>query len=248
MLDTSCADKVALVSGGSRGIGRAAAIKLAESGAKVSIGYLSSAEAAEETVQMIRALGQEAIATPADIRNEAGCATLVGATMAAFGKVDILVNNAGGQDNGVFMLLKDEQFEHMLDEHVMAVVRLSRLVANGMLARRWGRIINFSSVAAMWPAVGQSNYAAAKGAVESLTIGMAVEFAKRNVLVNCLNLGLIDTAMAVGMDIPGYLGRALVKRLGTADEIAAWVVMLASRYGEYVTGQVLHLDGGYRLI
>jgi len=146
------------------------------------------------------------------------------------------------------MLLEDKQFQGMYDEHVMSVVRMSRLVGNGMLARRWGRIINFSSVATDSPAVGQSNYAMAKGAVEALSIGLAVEFAKRGVTVNCISPGLFDTEMAEGMDIPGYLTRLLIKRLGKPEEIAAWVVMLASRYGEMMTGRVLGIDGGYRLV
>ncbi len=248
MLDLNCAGRVALVSGGSRGIGRAIAIMLAEHGAKVSIGYLSRSEAAEATVAEIRSRGGEAIATAADIRTPAGCEALHAATVAALGSVDILVNGAGGQNNGVFMLLSDEQFESQYAEHVMAVVRLSRLAASGMIARRWGRIINFSSVAARDPATGQSNYAAAKGAVESLTISMAVELARRNITVNCLSPGLVDTEMAIGMDIPGYFTRCLVKRLGRPDEVAAWVLMLVSRYGEMMTGQIIGIDGGYRLI
>jgi 3-oxoacyl-[acyl-carrier protein] reductase len=248
MLDVSCAGRIALVSGGSRGIGRAVAIKLAGAGARVSIGYRSNAEAADATVQEIRALGGEAIATAADVSTAAGCTALHDATVKGLGKVDILVNSAGGQDNGVFMLLEDAQFEQIHAEHVMSVVRMSRLVANGMLARRWGRIINVSSVASPYPVVGQSNYAAAKGAIEALTRSLAVEFAKRNVNVNCVSPGLIDTDMAKQADVPGYLESQLVKRLGQPDEIAAWVLMLASRYGDMMTGQVLGIDGGYRLI
>jgi 3-oxoacyl-[acyl-carrier protein] reductase len=248
MLDLSCAGRVALISGGSRGIGRACALALAAAGAKVSIGYRSNAEAAEATVGEIRALGVEAIATAADISTAAGCTSLHEATVKGLGKVDILVNSAGGQDNGVFMLLQDAQFEQIHAEHVMSVVRLSRLVGNAMLARRWGRIINISSVASPYPVVGQSNYAAAKGAIESLTRSLAVEFAKRNVNVNCVSPGLIDTDMAKQADVPGYLESQLIKRLGRPDEIAAWVLMLASRYGEMMTGQVLGIDGGYRLI
>ncbi len=248
MLDVSCAGRVALVSGGTRGIGRAVAIELARAGAKVSIGYRSNAEAAEATVAELKAVGVEAIATGADISTADGCTALHEATVKALGKVDILVNSAGGQDNGVFMLLEDKQFEQIHAEHVMSVVRMSRLVGNGMLARRWGRIINISSVASPYPVVGQSNYAAAKGAIESLTRSLAVEFAKRNVNVNCISPGLIDTEMAKQADVPGYLESQLIKRIGRADEIAAWAVMLASRYGEMMTGQVLRIDGGYRLI
>jgi len=247
MLDVSCAGKIALVSGGSRGIGRAIAQALAGAGAKVSIGYRSNAEAAEATVQDIRAAGGEAIATATDISTAAGCTALHDATVAQLGKVDILVNNAGGQLNEVFMLLKDEQFEQLHAEHVLSVVRLSRLVASGMLARKWGRIINVSSCAAVYPGVGQSNYAAAKGAVESLTASLAVELAKRHVTVNCISPGLTDTDMAKQANIPGYIAYQLVKRLARPDEIAAWVLMLVSRYGDMMTGQVLGIDGGYRL-
>lgn len=248
MLDVSCAGRVALISGGIRGIGRAVALKLAAAGAKVSLGYRSDSEKAEATLQELRALGAEAVATGADVSTAEGCTRLHEETVKALGKVDILINCAGGQDNGVFMLLEDKQFEQIHAEHVMSVIRLCRLVGNGMLARRWGRIINVSSVASPYPVVGQSNYAAAKGAIESLTRSLAVEFAKRNVNVNCVSPGLIDTDMAKQADVPGYLESQLIKRLGRPDEIAAWMMMLVSNFGDMMTGQVLRIDGGYRLI
>ena len=247
MLDAGLDGKIALVSGGARGIGRATAVKLAGAGCKVSIGYLANRDAAEEALALIRAAGGTAIATAGDVATEDGCVALHAATMQAFGRVDVLVNNAGKHDNGVFMLLKDSQFEQMHALHVMSVVRLSRLCASGMIARKWGRIVNVSSVAAPFPGVGQSNYAAAKAAVEGLTRSMAVELAKRNVRVNCISPGLCETDMGREADVASYLSRQLVTRLGQPEEIAAWIVMLASRWGDYVTGRVLDVDGGYRL-
>jgi 3-oxoacyl-[acyl-carrier protein] reductase len=248
MLELGLEGRVALVSGGSRGIGRAVALRLAGAGAKVSIGYRTNAAAAEATLAQIRSTGGEAIATQADVATADGCAAFFLATQKAFGKVDVLINNAGDQSNGVFMLLTDEQFEQMHALHLMSVVRLSRLCASGMIARKWGRIINVSSVASQYPAVGQSNYAAAKAGIEALTRSMAVELAKRHVRVNCISPGLIETDMAAQADVPGYLSRQLVPRLGQPDEIAAWIAMLASRWGDYVTGRVLDIDGGYRLV
>jgi 3-oxoacyl-[acyl-carrier protein] reductase len=247
MLDVSCAGRIALVTGGSRGIGRACALALADGGAKVAIGYRSNAEAAAATVQEITAAGGTAVAIAADVATVDGCTHLHEETVAKLGTVDILVNCAGGQLNDVFMLLADDKFEARHSEHVMSVVRMTRLVASGMLARKWGRIINMSSVASVYPGVGQANYAAAKGAVEALTISMAVEFAKRNVTVNCMSPGLIDTDMAKQANVPGYLGLQLIRRLGRPDEVAAWVMMLCSKWGEMMTGQIIGLDGGYRL-
>lgn len=247
MLDVSCAGRVALVTGGSRGIGRACAIKLAEAGAKVAIGYRSNAEAAGEVVKEIEAAGGTAAAIAADVSTAEGCTKLHEEAVAKVGNIDILINCAGGQLNDVFMLLADDKFEALYNEHVMSVVRMSRLVTSGMLARKWGRIVNMSSVAAKYPGVGQSNYAAAKGAIESLTISMAVELGKRNITVNCMSPGLIDTDMAKQANVPGYLGLQLVKRLGRPDEVAAWVLMLCSKWGEMMTGQIIGIDGGYRL-
>jgi 3-oxoacyl-[acyl-carrier protein] reductase len=203
MLDVSCAGRVALVTGGSRGIGRACAIKLADAGAKVAIGYRSNAEAADAVVKEIEAAGGTAVAIASDVSTADGCTKLHEEAVAKVGNIDILINCAGGQLNDVFMLLADDKFDALYNEHVMSVVRMSRLVTSGMLARKWGRIVNMSSVAAKYPGVGQSNYAAAKGAIESLTISMAVELGKRNITVNCMSPGLIDTDMAKQANVPG---------------------------------------------
>ncbi|MDB4955816.1 MAG: 3-oxoacyl-(acyl-carrier-protein) reductase [Myxococcales bacterium] len=248
MIEASLRGRIALISGGSRGIGRAIARRFAAAGARVSIGYRSNRPAAEDTLRELHALGADAIATEGDVSTEAGCAALYAATVNGLGNVDILVNNAGSHENNVFMLLDDGSFERLHAVHVMSVVRMTRLVANGMLARRWGRIINISSVAATRPTVGQTNYAAAKAAVEALTRCLAIEFHKRGVTVNCISAGLIDTDMAKDSDSAYVLAHQLVKRLGKADELAAWFLMLASTQGDYVSGQVLDIDGGFMMI
>jgi 3-oxoacyl-[acyl-carrier protein] reductase len=248
MIEASLQGRTALVTGGSRGIGRAIARRFAGAGARVAIGYQNNVEAAEETLRLIREAGGEASAHAADLTTAEGCATLHAAAEATLGKVDVLVNNAGFHRNDVFMLLKDDSFAQLLDVHVMSVVRMTRLCATGMLARKWGRVINLSSVAATRPTVGQVNYAAAKGAVEAMTRALAIELGKRGVNVNCLSLGLIETDMAKGTDVPFVLSHQLVKRLGHADEVAAWALMLASQFGDYVTGRTLDLDGGFMLV
>jgi 3-oxoacyl-[acyl-carrier protein] reductase len=248
MTEIDLAGRVALISGGSRGIGRAIAKRFAAAGARISIGYRANKEAADATVAELRAAGADVIATEADVSTAEGCAALHAATVAGLGNVDILVNNAGHHENNVFMLLEDASFERLHQMHVMSVVRMTRLVANGMLARRYGRILNISSVAATKPTVGQANYAAAKAAVEAITRCLALEFAKRGITVNCISPGLVETEMAQGTDIPFVLSHQLVKRLGKPDEIAAWLAMLASPYGDYVTGRVLDVDGGFMLV
>ncbi len=248
MIEADLTGKVTLISGGSRGIGRAIAKRFAVAGARLSIGYRSNQAAADETVAELRALGAEVIATEADISTAEGCAKLHAATVAALGDVDILINNAGTHENDVFMLLNDGSFERLHQIHVMSVVRMTRLVANRMLSRRWGRILNISSVAATKPTVGQTNYAAAKAAVEALTRCLAIEFAKRGVTVNCVSPALTDTEMAIGADSTYFLGHQLVKRLGKADEIAVWLLMLASVHGDFVTGRILDVDGGFMLV
>jgi 3-oxoacyl-[acyl-carrier protein] reductase len=248
MLDIDLRGRVALITGGSRGLGRATARAFARAGAKIAFGYLANREAADETLRMLGELGAEAVAIQADITTRAGCAELHAAAVRGVGKIDILVNNAGFHQNNVFLALEDEHFERLYQAHVMSVVRLCRLVANDMIARKWGRIINISSCAATKPTVGQSNYAAAKAAVEALTRALAIEMHKRNINVNCVAPGLIDTDMAKDSDSSYVLAHQLVKRLGNPDEVAGWILMLASRYGDWVTGRVLELDGGFMLV
>jgi 3-oxoacyl-[acyl-carrier protein] reductase len=240
--------RVALISGGSRGIGRAIAKRFAASGAKVAIGYRSNREAAEATLAELTQLGPTAIAIEADIGTPAGCEALHAGTVAQLGPVDILVNNAGHHENNVFMMLEDASFERLHQTHVMSVVRMTRLVANPMLARRYGRILNISSVAATKPTVGQTNYAAAKAAVEALTRCLAIEFHKRGITVNCVSPGLVETDMAKDSDTTYVINHQLVKRLARADEIAEWFHMLASPAGDMVTGRVIDVDGGFMLI
>lgn len=248
MLDTSLTGRVALITGGSRGIGRATALLFAKAGAKVAFGYRENEAAAEETLAALRTAGAEAVAVRADISSAEGCKHLHSEVERLVGKVDILVNNAGHHENDVFLALDDASFERLYETHVLSITRLARLVAPAMMARKWGRILNISSVAATKPTVGQANYAAAKAAVESLTRCLAIELHKRKITVNCISPGLIETDMVKGTDTDFVLSHQLVKRLGRPDEIAAWLLMLTSQYGEYVTGRVLDLDGGFMLI
>lgn len=245
MLDTSLRGRVALVTGGSRGIGRATAQALAGAGATVAIGYRGNEAAAAETLAL---LGPEAVAVRADVATAEGCQELHAEVQRRVGRVDILINNAGHHENDVFLALDDASFLRLYEMHVLSVTRMVRLFAPAMMARKWGRILNISSVAATKPTVGQANYAVAKAGVEALTRCLAIELHKRNITVNCVSPGLIDTDMVKDADSGYVLAHQLVKRLGKADEIAGWLLMLASKYGDYVTGRVFDLDGGFMLV
>jgi len=219
MIDIDLKGRHALVTGGGRGIGRATALRLAEAGCDVAVG--------------------------GDVGQAAECERIHREAVEGVGAIDILINNAGSIHNDVFLLLEPEDWKTVLDVNLMSVVYLSRLVAQTMWVRKWGRIVNLSSVAASRPTRGQSNYGAAKGAVETLTKCLAVEFAARNIRVNCISLGAIDTEMTAETNRENVIARQLVKRFGTTDEISAWILMLASKYGDYVSGQVFDLDGGW---
>lgn len=248
MLDTNLKGKTAFITGGSRGIGRATALLFAEAGATVAFGYRSNVEAAQKTIADLEGFGQKGFAIKADLMTAEGCDAAVDEALSHLGRIDVLVNNAGHHENDVFLALNDQSFERLHQMHVMSVARLSRRVVPGMMARKWGRILNISSVAATKPTVGQANYAAAKAAVEALSRCLAIEFHKRGVNVNCVSPGLIDTDMIAEVDAPFVLSHQLVKRLGRAEEIAAWLLMLASKYGDYITGRVFDLDAGFMLI
>lgn len=248
MLDTSLQGRVALVTGGSRGIGRATAQAFARAGATMAIGYRDNEAAAHETLALLEREGVKAVAVRADVASAEGCQQLHAEVERTVGRVDILVNNAGHHENDVFLALDDASFLRLYETHVLSVTRLVRQFAPAMMARKWGRILNISSVAASKPTVGQANYAVAKAGVEALTRCLAIELHKRQITVNCISPGLIDTDMVKDADSGYVLAHQLVKRLGKADEIAGWLLMLASKYGDYVTGRVFDLDGGFMLV
>lgn len=243
-------DQVALVTGGSRGIGRAIVKHFAAEGAKVAFVYRGNQAAADSLVQEVTAAGGQALALQADVTNlEAaqGCAERVDKE---WGRLDILVNNAGVIRDDLFVRLEPEAWNQVLQTNLGGTYNFCRAVAYTMMKQRRGRIINISSVAAEHVNMGQTNYAASKGAVNAFTRALAVELASRNVTVNAIAPGFIETDMSEAVrNKAGDMIKKFIpmRRIGQPDDIARVAVFLASADSAYLTGQVLTVDGGLSL-
>lgn len=232
--------KATLVTGASRGIGRATARELVKLGARV-IGTATT-EAGAAAVQEIGAIGRVL-----DVRDPVQCDALIEAVQKEFGDILILVNNAGITRDNLALRLKDADWDAVIDTNLRAVFRLSRAVMRGMMKARWGRIINITSVVGASGNAGQANYAAAKAGVAGMTRSLARELGSRNITVNCVAPGFIDTDMTRALareQRDALLSQIPLGRLGVPEDVAAAVAYLASPAGGYVTGTVLHVNGG----
>ena len=237
--------KIALVTGGSRGIGRAVCLALAKSGADVAVNYAGKEEAAQQTCRMCEELGTLAI--QADVADNAQVNAMVDQVIAQFGRLDILVCNAGITRDNLLMRMAEQDFDQVIATNLKGVWNCMKAVCRPMMKQRWGRIVSMSSVVGVAGNAGQVNYAASKAGVIGMTKSLARELGSRSVTVNAIAPGFIETDMTAVLPEnikEGLLGSIPLGRLGQAEEVAALAAFLCSEQAGYITGQVIHVDGG----
>ncbi|MCB2294636.1 3-oxoacyl-[acyl-carrier-protein] reductase [Clostridium algoriphilum] len=239
--------KTAVVTGASRGIGRAIAIKLAKLGANVVVNYRKNEDAVLDVVKEIGALGVKVLAVKADISSYSDVENMMKKCMDEFGAIDILVNNAGITKDGLLMRMKEEDFDSVIDINLKGAFNCTKHVSAIMLKQRSGRVINISSVTGLTGNAGQVNYSSAKAGIIGMTKSVAREFASRGVTCNAVAPGYIQTDMTDAL--PEKVKEAIMstiplKRLGTPEDVANVVAFLASNEASYITGQVINIDGG----
>jgi 3-oxoacyl-[acyl-carrier protein] reductase len=239
--------KVAIVTGASRGIGKAIAIELGRRGAKVIVNYSKSAEGANEAVAAIKAAGGEAAAVQADVTDLKAAAELIKAATETFGRLDILVNNAGTTRDNIMMMMSEEEWDVVIRTNLKSAFNCAKPAVKVMMRQRTGRIINISSVSGVMGNGGQTNYSASKAGLIGFTKALAREVAARNITVNAVAPGFVPTDLT--NSLPENLKAETMKmiplgRWGTAEEVAQAVAFLASDEAAYITGQTLNVDGG----
>lgn len=245
MVDLS--GQVAVVTGASRGIGRAVALELAKCGADVVVNFSGNENAANETVGMCVAAGVKAIAVKADVSKMEDCQNLIDTAINEFGKIDILVNNAGITRDKLLMAMSEQDFDDVISTNLKGTFNCMKLVSKPMMKQRYGRIINLSSIVGLTGNPGQANYAASKAGVVGLTKSAAKELASRNITVNAVAPGMIETDMTDVLNDKvkeAMLNGIPAKRAGKPEEVANAVAFFAAKESAYVTGQVICVDGG----
>lgn len=240
-------NRVSVVTGASRGIGRAIAVKLGQSGGSVVVNYAGREQDARETAAQIEAVGGRAILVQADVSVAMDADRLVESALAAFGHIDCLVNNAGITRDNLILRMKDEDWDAVVNTNMKGAFHMIRAVARPMMKRRVGRIVNIASVVALGGNAGQANYVAAKAGLIGLTKSAARELASRGITVNAVAPGYIQTDMT--QDLPADVLAKMIEQIplgkpGLPEHVAATVAFLASSDAEYITGQVLNVDGG----
>lgn len=239
--------KVAVVTGASRGIGKAIAIELAKRGAKIVVNYAKSAEGANEAVEAIKAAGSEAVALQADVSDAKAAAGLIKSATETYGRLDILVNNAGTTRDQLIMMMPEEDWDAVITTNLKSAFNCSKAAVKTMMRQRNGRIINISSVSGVMGNGGQTNYSASKAGLIGFTKALAREVAGRNITVNAIAPGFVPTDLT--STLPENLKNETVKmiplgRWGTVEDVAYAVAFLASDEAAYITGQTLNVDGG----
>ncbi|MDQ0253756.1 3-oxoacyl-[acyl-carrier protein] reductase [Evansella vedderi] len=236
-----------LVTGGSRGIGREICLTLAKQGVNVAVNYSGSQEKAEAVAEECRSHGVKAMAIQANVADSESVNSMVKTVLDEFGSIEILVNNAGITKDNLIMRMKEEDFDAVINTNLKGVFNCSKAVTRPMMKQRYGRIINISSVVGVLGNPGQANYVASKAGVIGLTKSMARELANRNILVNAIAPGFIETDMTESLSeelVEGMLKQIPLGKLGSPEQVAAVVAFLASNASAYMTGQTLHVDGG----
>ena len=243
-------EKVALVTGGSRGIGKAIALRMAQEGADVGIIYAGNEQAAAETLEEIRALGRKGAMARADVGDYAQAQDAVKVIKEELGPIDILVNNAGITRDKLILRMSPEEFEQVVRVNLQGAFHMIRLLSPDFVKKRQGRIVNITSVSGLMGNPGQANYAAAKAGLIGLTKTVAKELAARNVTCNAIAPGFVETDMTRAMNgqtLEAALGSVPLKRMAKPEEIAALAAFLAGDEAAYITGAVIPIDGGLNM-
>ncbi len=240
-------DKIAIVTGGSRGIGRGIALELGKRGATVIVNYKGKADAAQEVVELIKAGGANALAVQADVGSVEGSEALIKAALDSFGKLDILVNNAGTTRDNLIMMMKPEDFDTVIETNLRSTWLCSKAAVKTMMRKRYGRIINITSISGIAGNAGQTNYSASKAGIIGLTKALAREVASRGITVNAVAPGFVLTDLT--KDLPEDITKQLnanipLGRWGAIEDVAYSTAFLASDEAAYITGHVLVVDGG----